>query len=105
MPRRSLVSSPASRSFFRWWETVGWAELHLQPLADALGDKVRYNATVTGVARAGRDRVVGSGREDPPFTVHVATADGSEERITAAASSNPAAPRLITLGAAPESSC
>ncbi|MFE0905545.1 FAD-dependent oxidoreductase, partial [Streptomyces rochei] len=26
-----------------------WAERYLQPLADALGDKVRYGATVTGV--------------------------------------------------------
>ncbi|MFF2611765.1 FAD-dependent oxidoreductase [Kitasatospora sp. NPDC058046] len=62
-----------------------WAELYLQPLADALGDKVRYNTTVTGVARAGRDRVVDSGRETQPFTVHVTHADGREERITAAA--------------------
>ena len=29
-----------------------WAERYLQPLADVLGDKVRYGATVTGVARA-----------------------------------------------------
>ncbi|WP_405881048.1 NAD(P)-binding domain-containing protein [Streptomyces sp. NBC_01136] len=62
-----------------------WAEQYLQPLADALGDKVRYGATVTGVARAGRDRVVDSGRDEQPFTVHIATADGREERITARA--------------------
>ncbi|MFE4977471.1 FAD-dependent oxidoreductase [Kitasatospora sp. NPDC056651] len=62
-----------------------WAERYLQPLADALGDTVRYGARVTGVARAGRDRVVDSGREDQPFTVHVEHADGREERITAAA--------------------
>ncbi|MED7951848.1 NAD(P)-binding domain-containing protein [Streptomyces sp. BE303] len=62
-----------------------WAELYLQPLADALADKVRYDSQVTGVARSGRDRVVDSGREDQPFTVHVTTADGREERITAAA--------------------
>ncbi|WP_234379774.1 NAD(P)-binding domain-containing protein [Streptomyces caniscabiei] len=60
-----------------------WAEQYLQPLADILGDKVRYGATVTGVARAGRDRIVDSGREEQPFTVHVQLADGSEERITA----------------------
>ncbi|WP_371476477.1 FAD-dependent oxidoreductase [Kitasatospora sp. NBC_00315] len=62
-----------------------WAELYLQPLADALGDTVRYNTRVTGVARAGRDRVVDSGREDQPFTVHATRADGTEERITAPA--------------------
>ncbi|WP_316528344.1 FAD-dependent oxidoreductase [Kitasatospora brasiliensis] len=62
-----------------------WAEQYLQPLADALGDKVRYHTTVTGVARAGRDRVVDSDRENQPFTVHLRHADGREERITAAA--------------------
>ncbi|WP_405535846.1 NAD(P)-binding domain-containing protein [Streptomyces sp. NBC_00075] len=62
-----------------------WAERYLQPLADALGDKVRYGATVTGVARAGRDRVVDAGREEQPFTVHIHSADGAEERITARA--------------------
>ncbi|MDX2693617.1 NAD(P)-binding domain-containing protein [Streptomyces ipomoeae] len=62
-----------------------WAERYLQPLADVLGDKVRYGATVTGVARAGRDRIVDAGREEQPFTVHVLGADGSEERISARA--------------------
>jgi hypothetical protein len=62
-----------------------WAERYLQPLADALGERVRYGVTVTGVARAGRDRIVDSGRDEQPFTVHVVTADGGEERITARA--------------------
>jgi hypothetical protein len=62
-----------------------WAERYLQPLADVLGDRIRYGATVTGVARAGRDRVVDSGREEQPFTVHVLGADGTEERIAARA--------------------
>ncbi|MET9468241.1 NAD(P)-binding domain-containing protein [Streptomyces sp. NPDC006544] len=62
-----------------------WATLYLQPLADALGDRVRYGARVTGVSRAGRDRVVDSGREAQPFTVHLLGADGREERITARA--------------------
>ncbi|WP_030611015.1 NAD(P)-binding domain-containing protein [Streptomyces sclerotialus] len=62
-----------------------WAERYLQPLADVLGDKVRFGARVTGVSRAGRDRVVDSGREDQPFTVHVTHADGGEERLTARA--------------------
>ena len=49
-----------------------WAERYLQPLADVLGDQVRYGATVTGVSRAGRDRIVDADREQQPFTVHVA---------------------------------
>ncbi|MDY0816829.1 NAD(P)-binding domain-containing protein [Kitasatospora purpeofusca] len=62
-----------------------WVSRYLQPLADVLGDRVRYNARVTGVARAGRDRIVDSGRAEQPFTVHVEHADGREERITARA--------------------
>jgi len=62
-----------------------WAERYLQPLADLLGDKVRYSATVTGVARAGRDRIVDAGRDEQPFTVHLRTTVGREERITARA--------------------
>ncbi|WP_345014065.1 NAD(P)-binding domain-containing protein [Streptomyces shaanxiensis] len=62
-----------------------WAERYLQPLADVLGDKVRYGIAVTGVARAGRDRIVDSGRDEQPFTVHLQSADGHEERITARA--------------------
>nr|WSZ96723.1 NAD(P)-binding domain-containing protein [Streptomyces sp. NBC_00857] len=62
-----------------------WAALYLQPLADALGDKVRFDARVTGVSRLGRDRVVDADREQQPFTVHVVHTNGAEERITARA--------------------
>ena len=62
-----------------------WTERYLQPLADALGEHVRYDARVTGVARAGRDRIVDAGREQAPFTVHITTADGAEQRVTARA--------------------
>ncbi|WP_306318494.1 MULTISPECIES: NAD(P)-binding domain-containing protein [unclassified Streptomyces] len=62
-----------------------WADLYLQPLADALGDKIRTGANVTGVSRAGRDRIVDADRETQPFTLHVAYADGREERILARA--------------------
>ena len=62
-----------------------WAEHYLQPLADVLGNQVRYGTTVTGVARAGRDRIVDSGRDEQPFTVHIQSADGREERLTARA--------------------
>jgi hypothetical protein len=62
-----------------------WAEQYLQPLAHVLGDQVRFGATVTGVSRAGRDRIVDADREEQPFVVHVALADGREERLFARA--------------------
>ncbi|WP_330296911.1 NAD(P)-binding domain-containing protein [Streptomyces sp. NBC_00503] len=62
-----------------------WAERYLQPLADLLGDKVRYGAQVTGVSRLGRDRIVDADREAQPFTVSILNADGTEERLTARA--------------------
>ncbi|RSN41972.1 flavoprotein [Amycolatopsis sp. WAC 04197] len=63
---------------------LDWAERYLRPLATALDDRVRFGTEVIGVARRGRDRVVDSGRDDEPFTVHV-RADGTEERIAARA--------------------
>ncbi|MFE6339067.1 FAD-dependent oxidoreductase [Streptomyces sp. NPDC057798] len=62
-----------------------WADLYLQPLADVLGDRVRTGATVTGVSRAGRDRIVDADREQQPFIVHITDADGREERVFARA--------------------
>ncbi|WP_326625185.1 MULTISPECIES: NAD(P)-binding domain-containing protein [unclassified Streptomyces] len=62
-----------------------WAEQYLQPLADVLGDRVRLSATVTGVSRTGRDRIVDADREAQPFVVHFTSADGSEERVFARA--------------------
>lgn len=61
-----------------------WVERYLQPLADALGERVRYDARVLGVSRRGRDLVVDAGRDTEPLTVHVRTVDG-EERIAARA--------------------
>ncbi|XMA38125.1 NAD(P)-binding domain-containing protein [Streptomyces albogriseolus] len=62
-----------------------WAERYLQPLADALGGRVRTGVTVTGVSRAGRDRIVDADRDQQPFVVHVEDAGGHEERILARA--------------------
>ncbi|MFD8145312.1 NAD(P)-binding domain-containing protein [Streptomyces sp. NPDC059708] len=62
-----------------------WADRYLQPLADVLGGAVRLGATVTGVSRTGRDRIVDADREAQPFTVHVTHADGREEKILAQA--------------------
>ncbi|MEE1738673.1 FAD-dependent oxidoreductase [Streptomyces sp. BE147] len=61
-----------------------WADRYLQPLADALGDRVRYGATVTGVSRTGRDRIVDADRDSQPFVLHLTTPDG-EERVFARA--------------------
>jgi len=60
-----------------------WARDYLQPLADALG-VVRYEHTVVGVSRRGRDLVVDAGREHEPFTIHISSPDG-EHRIVARA--------------------
>lgn len=62
-----------------------WVARYLRPLADALGDRVRYRVRVTGVSRKGRDRLVDAGRGDQPFTVHVAGTDGGEDRLEARA--------------------
>ncbi|MFF6833253.1 NAD(P)-binding domain-containing protein [Streptomyces sp. NPDC012438] len=62
-----------------------WAADYLRPLAEALGDKVRLGARVTGVSRSGRDRIVDADREAQPFVVHVTHADGREERLFARA--------------------
>ncbi|MCL2516601.1 MAG: NAD(P)-binding domain-containing protein [Microbacteriaceae bacterium] len=62
-----------------------WTADYLIPLASALGVRVRTGATVTGVARSGRDRLVDAGRAEAPFEVRITNADGSEERITARA--------------------
>lgn len=62
-----------------------WATDYLQPLADALGDTVRFGTRVVGVSRRGRDRIVDAGRDTTPFVVHTRGTDGREDRIIARA--------------------
>ncbi|MCW2810842.1 MAG: flavoprotein, partial [Friedmanniella sp.] len=62
-----------------------WVSQYLAPLAAALGDRVRYGVSVTGVARQGRDRLVSAGRADQPFVVHLRDADHAESRLWARA--------------------
>ncbi|MFE7197274.1 NAD(P)-binding domain-containing protein [Microbacterium oxydans] len=62
-----------------------WVDGYLAPLANALGERVHYATTVTGVARHGRDKVVEGGRRGQPFVVHTVSADGQESRVLARA--------------------
>lgn len=62
-----------------------WVDSYLAPLAVVLGEAVRFDSEVVGVARRGRDRVVDAGRDTEPLSVHIRHADGSEERILARA--------------------
>jgi thioredoxin reductase len=61
-----------------------WVERYLEPLAGALGDRVRTGRRVAGVARRNRDLLVESGREQQPFVVHT-VGPGGVERILARA--------------------
>jgi thioredoxin reductase len=65
-----------------------WVRDYLQPLADALGATpevhIRYRHRVTGVTRAGRDRLVDAGRDTEPLVLQVLTPDGLT-RVTASA--------------------
>ncbi|MEO7071388.1 MAG: FAD-dependent oxidoreductase, partial [Nostocoides sp.] len=62
-----------------------WADRYLEPLAAALGDRVRTGSTVVGVSKADRDLLVDSGRDEQPFVVHVRGADGAVARVEARA--------------------
>lgn len=62
-----------------------WISQYLRPLADSLGERVRYDSRVVGVSRRGRDRLVDAGRAEQPFTVHVLSASGAECRVDARA--------------------
>jgi len=64
---------------------AGWVSEYLTPLAAALGERIHYATTVTGLARQGRDKVVDAGRRSQPFVVHTVDADGRESRLLARA--------------------
>lgn len=61
-----------------------WAGQYLRPLADALGERIRYRSRVSGVTRRGRDLMVDSGRDTETFVVHVESPDGPQ-RVAARA--------------------
>ncbi|MDH2413044.1 NAD(P)-binding domain-containing protein [Nocardioides sp. CER19] len=62
-----------------------WVEQYLAPLGKVLGERVRYDARVTGVSRKGRDRLVDADRGEQPFTIHLTDAAGNESRLEARA--------------------
>ncbi|WP_423817704.1 NAD(P)-binding domain-containing protein [Ruania albidiflava] len=80
---RLLVAAGWARPGQAYPTGAQWVEQYLAPLAEALGERVRYRARVVGVARKGRDLSVDSGRTGQPFIVHVRHADGREEQIEA----------------------
>ena len=62
-----------------------WVEGYLAPLANVLGNRVRYGARAVGVGRKGRDLLVDAGRPEQPFVVHIRDGAGAESRIEAQA--------------------
>lgn len=62
-----------------------WIDGYLAPLAEVLGDRVRFGARVAAVSRRGRDRLVTPGRAEAPFVVHIGDALGGESRVEAQA--------------------
>ncbi len=74
---------PAPDAFPNGRELV---EHYLEPLAgtEALADRIRLSTRVTGVARAGRDRMKTADREAQPFVVRVKAAGGEEEILARA---------------------
>ncbi len=61
------------------------AESYLQPLAAALGDRVRVNTRVVAVSREGMDKTRTVGRAQRPLLVRVRTADGALSDVAARA--------------------
>ena len=60
---------------------------YLQPLSEtpALSSRIRLGHRVTAVTRVGFDKMKSDGRDDAPFLLTVATADGREEPVFAKA--------------------
>ncbi|MBP2456145.1 NAD(P)-binding domain-containing protein [Mycolicibacterium lutetiense] len=62
-----------------------WIDDYLTPLAQALGDRVRYGARVVGVSRQGHDRVLSTGRAESLFVVRISDEAGVQSRVLAQA--------------------
>lgn len=59
--------------------------LYLQPLADRLAPYVLLNTRVTAISRDGFDKMKTIGREEAPFLVQFANANGTEDYVMAQA--------------------
>ncbi|CRZ18851.1 MULTISPECIES: NAD(P)-binding domain-containing protein [Mycolicibacterium] len=62
-----------------------WIDDYVAPLAQALGDRVHYDARVVGVSRQGHDRVLSTGRAESPFVVRISDEAGAQSRVLAQA--------------------
>jgi thioredoxin reductase len=62
-----------------------WATDYLEPVAAALGERVRTGTRVVGVSRRGRDRLVDAGRDTAPFVVRTTADSGQTGRLLARA--------------------
>ncbi|MCK2035733.1 NAD(P)-binding domain-containing protein [Microbacterium sp. SSW1-49] len=83
--RRLLESTGWSAPVSGYPTGAEWVRDYLAPLAGVMGERIRYGATVTGVARQGRDKVVDAGRRSQPFVVHTVDGEGGESRFLARA--------------------
>ncbi len=59
-------------------------EGYLAPLAQALGDRVRFEHRVTSVARLGFDKMKTDGRDAAPFAITVSTPNGEQQILARA---------------------
>lgn len=93
-PWPELVDAAASRLLKStgWSEPAAgyptgqeWLDGYLTPLAEALGERIRYCTRVVGVSRRGHDRVVTAGRDEVPFVVQSTDHLGHESRLIAQA--------------------
>ncbi|WP_084773363.1 FAD-dependent oxidoreductase [Nonomuraea candida] len=76
-------------------------EHYLAPLAKALGDRVRPNARVAGITRAGFDRVRTDGRESVPFLIRLAGGEELHARAVIDASGTYASPNVLGASGLP----
>lgn len=93
-PWRYLTSAAAVRLL----EPTGWTapdpgalptghdlvREYVHPLADALGDRVRYGAHVTAVSRQGMDRTRSANRAATPFCLRIQTDVGTHDALARA---------------------
>ncbi|MGW8483253.1 NAD(P)-binding domain-containing protein [Microbacterium sp. NPDC055903] len=83
--RRLLTASGWSSPTSGYPTGQEWIDTYLAPLATALGERVRFGVTVTGITRRGRDKVMDDDRAAQPFVVRTLESDGVERSVLARA--------------------